>query len=187
MDAGNDFVPAEILPITVEVSRSYSHVHEGIVGIYTHDAVSTVAVLFDGSETSARNIGISYDGLEGSLFPIDAGSGKVVFEAVPENLEQFARPPIAYRLVAEHSFKLHCCTHIIWRGDNTKNGMRSEEDASLIGYCALNLRHDDGDSNVLQFAGITLHVGTDSLDVLCRCVQLALVGTVTIAQKCTKV
>ena len=149
LDTRDDFVPAEILPITVEVSRSYSHVHERIVGIYTLDAVSTVAVLFDSGEASTGDVGVSDYGFEGSLLPIDAGSGKVVFEAVPENLEQFTRPSVAYRLVAEHSFKLHGGTHILWGGNDAKDGMRCEEDASLIGHGTLNLRHDDRNGNVL--------------------------------------
>ena len=87
LHAGNNFIPAEILSLTVEVSRSNSHVHEAVVRINPLDAVSPITVFTNGGKASTGDVGVGDNGFQRRLFPIDTGSAKVVFEAVAENLE----------------------------------------------------------------------------------------------------
>ena len=116
----------------------------------------------------------------------DCGT-EVVFETIPEHFHQLASPAVLDALITETCLKLHGSILIGGCSHYAKDGVASQEHACLISNCGFNLRHDNGDCHVLQFAGISCHVGTHCFDVLCRGVELTLIRNVTIAQQTAEV
>ena len=187
LDTGDHLIPTEIFTIRVNVGRRDCHVHEAVVGIKPLDAVAAVCVVTDGSQACSRHGGVCDDGLQRCLLPVHDCGTEVIFETIPEHLHHFTCPAVLDALITETCLKLHGSILVGGCRHHAKDGIASQEHASLISNCGFNLRHNNGDSHVLQLASISCHVATNSLDVLCGGIQLPLICQITIAQQIAEV
>ena len=93
---------------------------------------------------------VSFDGGCSDLVPGDFQRGQIVAEGATQKEQEFPAPAGTNRVFLDDSLKLLGFIDVLRRGNDSKERIVLEKDCGLVIYCCINLRTNDGNSDVLE-------------------------------------